>query len=162
MMRIRTAAATAAIVAGAAFLVGGPYLAYRGFDAKAQVRDALVAEQIVTPKDASIPNARVDDAATAVAQAEVIDKHAKAITEGKTYAELDREDPRRAVAFQASALRTSLMASALAWNIANLLIGLGVLVGVLGLVLVLVGVAIRKPEQLVLTANAEFKEPVTV
>ena len=163
MTRIRNIASVITLGAAAAFFVAGPYMAYRGVDAKNQVRAELRAENITTPADASIPNARVQDDKTALAQAEVIEKHALAITKGKTYAEMDRTDPARATAFQASALRTSLMASVLAWNVANLVIGLGALVFVLGLVLLGVGLVIRKPEQVLLTtANDVRKKVVTV
>jgi hypothetical protein len=159
MIRIRTAAATVAIVAGAAFLIGGPYMVYRGFDARGQVRAELRAENITTPADASRPNVRVQDGPTAQVQADVIEKHALASTGGKRFAEMDREDPNRAVAFQASALRSALLSSVLAWNVANLVIGLGLLVVALGGVSVLVGFAIRKPQEILLTANADLKEP---
>ena len=161
MTRIRSIAGVVTLGAAAAFLVAGPYMAYRGFDAKDQVRTELRAEQIVTPDDASIPNARVQDADTAMAQADIIQKHALEATGGKTYAQMERTDPNRAVAFQASALRTSLMASALAWHVADLVIGLGALVFVLGLVLLGVGLVVRKPETVVLT-TVEEREAVSV
>ena len=162
IIRIRTTAAAVAIVAGAGFLVAGPYLGYRGFDARAQVRAELLAENITTPADASIPNVRVQDARTALAQADVIEKHTMKATGGRTYAELDREDPARQVAYQGATLRTALLSSVLAWNVANLVIGLGALVFALGAVSLLVGLALRQPQQLVLAAPAERKEAVTV
>jgi hypothetical protein len=160
MMRIRTIAASAAIVAGGTFLVAGPYMVYRGFDARAQVRAELKAENITTPADASRPNVRVVDGPTAIVQAEVIQKHALKATGGKTFAEMERTDPNRQVAWQASTLRTALLASALAWNVANLVIGLGVLVFALGAVALLVGLAIRKPEQILLTTSEGLREPI--
>ncbi len=51
---------------------------------------------------------------SAYAQAQIIDKHALALTEGKTYAELGREDPLREVAMSASFLRASLFTSVVA------------------------------------------------
>ena len=162
IIRIRTTAAAVAIVAGAGFLVAGPYMVYRGFDARAQVRAELRAENITTPADASIPNVRVEDARTALAQAEVIQKHTLKATGGKTYAELDREDPVRQVAYQGATLRTALLSSVLAWNVANLVIGLGALVFVLGAVALLVGLALRQPQQLVLAAPAARKEDIRV
>jgi len=161
MTRIRNIAAIVTLGAAAAFTVAGPYMVYRGLDAKDQVRTELLAERITTPDDASIPNARVDDPATAISQAEVIQKHALESTKGKTYSEMERTDPARAVAFQASALRTSLYASALAWNVANLVIGLGVFVFALGLVLLTVGLVVRKPET-VLLATVHEREAVGV
>lgn len=161
MTRIRTIAATVTLGAAAAFFVAGPYMVYRGVDARNQVAAELRAENIVTPEDASRPNVRVEDGPTAVVQAEIIEKHALEATGGKTYAQLDREDPRRAVALSGANLRAALMSSALAWETANLVIGLGALVFGLGLVFLPIGLVIRKPEQLVLTTAPEaLREPV--
>jgi len=161
MTRIRNIAAIVTIGAAAAFTVAGPYMVYRGVDARDMVRTELRAERITTPDDATKPGIRVQDGPSAVVQAEVIQKHALAASGGKTYAEMDRTDPARQTAFQASTLRTALLSSALAWNVANLVIGLGVLVFVLGLVLLAVGFVIRRPEQLLLTALPE-RESATV
>jgi hypothetical protein len=163
MTRIRTIAATVTIGAAAAFFVAGPYMVYRGFDARAEVTAQLEAEHITTPDDASRPNVAVVDGPTAMVQADVIQHHALEATGGKAYAQLDREDPARATAFQASALRGALMSSALAWEVANLVIGLGVLVFGLGVVLLAVGLVVRKPEEvLISTAPAGSREALTV
>jgi hypothetical protein len=162
MTRIRTLAATITLGAAAAFFVAGPYMVYRGVDARHEVTAQLKAEHIVTPDDASRPNVAVVDGPTAMVQADIINKHALETTKGKAYAQLDREDPARATAFQASALRGALMSSALAWEVANLVIGLGVLVFALGLVCLTVGLVIRKPETvLIATAPENLREPVT-
>jgi len=147
------------IVVGLGFLAGGVYATVRGFDAKDQVRAELLAQNITTPEDAAIPNARVDDAATANAMAEIIGVHAAEATGGQTYAEMGRflaadggdtsdealalkddegnpvPNPLRNVAFQASSLQTSLHTSHMAFNVADLVIGLGVFIAVLGLVI---------------------------
>lgn len=164
MTRIRTLAATVTLGAAAAFLVAGPYLAYRGVDARNEVAAQLEAEHITTPEDASRPNTPVVDGPTAIVQAEIIQQHAMEATGGKTYAQLDREDPLRQVAFNASSLRAALYSSALAWEVANLVIGLGALVSGLGIVLLAVGLVIRKPEEQVLLAPAPetVRESVTV
>ena len=162
MTRIRTIAATVTLGAAAAFFVAGPYMVYRGVDARNQVAAELRAENITTPEDASRPNVRVEDGPTAVVQAEIIKKHALEATGGKTYAEMDREDPLRQVALSGANLRAALMSSALAWETANLVIGLGALVFGLGFVFLPIGLVIRKPEQLVIAAPAASKEVVTV
>ena len=131
------------ILLGIVFVVAGSYTTYRGFEAKAMVRDELLAQRITTPDDASIPGVPVRDAATAKSMADIIDTHAQKATGGKTYSELDREDPNRAVAFQASALRTSLYTSVMAFNLADLVIGLGLMIGVLGVAIGGVGVALE-------------------
>ena len=53
--------------------------------------------------------------------------HALEATGGKTYAELDREDPLRAVAQSASFLRASLFTSVVAFGVAAFAMGMGVL-----------------------------------
>ena len=69
---------------------------------------------------------------TAYAQAEIINKHALESTGGKTYAELDREDPLRQTAMTASFLRASLFTSVVAYGVAAMAIGLGVVNILLG------------------------------
>ena len=131
------------ILLGIVFVVAGSYTAYRGVEAQDLVRQELLAQRITTPEDASIPNAPVQDAATARSMADIIDAHAQKATGGKTYSELDREDPARATAFQASALRTSLYTSVMAFNLADLVIALGLMIGVLGVAIGGVGVALE-------------------
>jgi hypothetical protein len=156
------------IVVGLAFVGGGGYTIYRGLDARDQVRDELIAQNITTPEDATIPNARVDDVQTARSMANIIDVHARESSDGLTYAELGRfmaangdvagtsneadallDDSGKPVpnglrnsAFQASALRTSLYTSVMAFEVSNLVLGIGVLLLVLGIAVSGVGIAL--------------------
>ena len=154
------------VVLGVVLMFAGGYTAFRGFEAKDMVRDELIAQRITTPEDASIPNARVDSAATAKSMADIIGKHADESTGGKTYAELGRflavgggdtnddkaalkgadgkpvANPIRNVAFQASALRTSLYTSVMAFNVADLVVGLAAMMAALGIAVGGVGVAL--------------------
>lgn len=115
-------------------LVGtGAVLIWQGLDAKGQVREALVAEQIVTPDDAAIPGVPVDSAATAKAQADIIQAHVLETTGGETWATLDRDDPLRETYLSAVTLRTSLMSAYMAFKLADLVTGLGALFLALGL-----------------------------
>ena len=156
----------ALMVLGLVFVGAGIYTANRGFDARDQVRDELIAQRITTPEDASIPNARVDSPATAKSMADIIGKHADESTGGKTYAEMGRflakgggdtsdeakamvgadgkpvANPLRNVAFQASALRTSLYTSVMAFNVADLVVGLAAMMAALGIAVGGVGVAL--------------------
>jgi hypothetical protein len=132
----------ALMVLGLVFVGAGIYTVNRGFDARDQVRDELVAQKITTPEDASIPNVEVTNAKTAIAMADIIEEHAMKSTGGKTYSELDREDPKRQVAFNASTLRTSLYTSAMAFNVADLVVGIGALLLALGVAIGGVGVAL--------------------
>lgn len=156
----------ALMVMGLVFLGAGVYTVNRGFDAKDQVRAELLAQNITTPGDASIPNTRVDDVATARSMADIIEVHALESTDGRTFSEMgrflavdggDTNDPELAVkgaddrpvanplrntAFQASSLRTSLYTSVMAFEVGNLVIGLGAMVSVLGLAVGGMGVAL--------------------
>ena len=62
----------------------------------------------------------------AYAQADVINKHAMEGSGGKTYAELDRDDPARATVMNASFLRASLFTSVVAFGVAFMAAALGV------------------------------------
>ena len=154
------------MIVGLAFLIGGGYTAYRGWDAKSQVQDELLAQNIVTTPDASIPNVKVKDAATAQSMADIIEHHMLEATGGQTYAEMDRylaadggttsddtaalldgggnpvPNPLRNVAFQAVSLRTSLYTSIMAFNVSDLVMGLGLMIAVVGLAIGGVGVAL--------------------
>jgi hypothetical protein len=152
---------------GLVFVAAGVFTASRGYDARKQVRSELLAQNITTTPDASIPNVRVQDAATAKSMAEIIDHHSREATGGKTYAEMGRflaadgkgdtsdealalkdssgqpvANPLRNVAFQATALRTSLYTSVMAFNVADLVIGLGLMIVVLGLAIGGIGFAL--------------------
>jgi hypothetical protein len=132
----------ALMILGLVFVGAGIYTVNRGFDARDQVRNELIAQKITTPEDASIPNVKVTNAKTAIAMADIIEEHAMKSTGGRTYSELDRQDPNRQVAFNASALRTSLYTSAMAFNVADLVVGIGALLLALGVAIGGVGVAL--------------------
>ncbi len=156
----------ALVIVGLVFIGGGIYTMVQGFNAKAEVRAQLVSQNITTTEDAEIPNALVDDAATAHAMANIIGVHALEATGGKTYAEMGRflaadgsdtsdeaaalkdsegnpvPNPLRNVAFQASALQSMLHTSHMAFNVADLVIGLGALIVVLGLAVGGIGVVL--------------------
>jgi hypothetical protein len=115
-------------------LVGaGAIMIFQGLDARSQVRESLLAERITTPDDATIPGVPVDSAATAMAQAEIIQEHTLAATEGRTWADMDRDDPQRPFYLSAVSLRTSLMSAYMAFKLSDLVMGLGALFLVVGL-----------------------------
>lgn len=100
------------------------------------VSSHLAAERITVSEDAASQAGQpVNGPLQAWAEAEVIQKHALEATGGKTYAELDREDPLRETAMTASFLRASLFTSLVAYGVAALAAGVG-------LVLVLIAVAL--------------------
>lgn len=122
----------APMVLGLVFIGGGIYLVVQGESAKDEVRDSIVSENIITSEDASIPNVLVDNAAKAKAEADVIEVHYLEITGGKTYADLDRDDPNRETAFRAVQLRTSLNLAVMGFKVSDLVIGMGVFMIVVG------------------------------
>ena len=122
-----------AIVFGIALLASGAVMVRQARMAHTDVRDALAGERIVTSEKADIPLAPVTNAATAKAQADVIQSDVLAITGGKTYAELDRSDPARTTYLNAVTLRSALMESYLAFKVADLVLGIGLIIVMLGL-----------------------------
>lgn len=115
-------------------LIGaGAVMLIQGLEARRDVRAALVSEQIVTADDAAIPGVAVDSAATARAQADIIAEHALNLTDGRTFAQMERDDPLRPTYLQAVTLRTSLMTAYMAYKLADLVIGLGALFLLLGI-----------------------------
>jgi hypothetical protein len=131
------ARAKAAGVLAVLIMVIGGLLAAAGAATWFAVQYNLAQEQITVADDSPMfAGEPVDGPLTAYAQAEIIEKHALEATGGKTYAELDREDPLRDVAMTASFLRASLFTSVVAFGVALLSMGLGV-------ALILTGAALR-------------------
>ena len=141
-MNVKKLFPLALIVLGVVFVGAGAYTVYRGFDARNQVESELLAQNIVTPGDASIPNAQVRDIPTAQSMADIIQVHAMESTGGLTYAEMDRDDPARQTALNAANLRTSLYTSIMAFEVGTLVIGLGLMIVVMGLAVGGLGVAL--------------------
>ncbi|MBK6762354.1 MAG: aromatic ring-opening dioxygenase LigA [Micrococcales bacterium] len=120
-------------VVGILVLVAGIIMIVAGAVTWASVSSHLKNERITVSEDAaSQAGKQVAGPLTAYAEAEVIQKHALEATGGKTYAELDREDPLREVAMTGSFLRASLFSSVIAFGVAAMAIGLGVVNVLLG------------------------------
>ena len=123
--------AIAVIVAGVIMIVAGAFTWF-------VVQDQLADEKITVSDDAErFTGDPVDGPLTAYAEANVIEKHALEASGGLTYAELDREDPVRETVMTASFLRASLFTSIVAFGVALMAAGLG-------LVLILIGIALLK------------------
>jgi 4'-phosphopantetheinyl transferase EntD len=71
----------------------------------------------------------------AYCEADIIAHHALEATGGKTYAELDREDPLRPVAMNGSFLRASLFTSVVAFGVSFMAIGIGIVFILIGMAL---------------------------
>ena len=109
-------------------IAAGILLIVAGIATWVTVRGQLVAENITIPDDASMYQGNtVNGPLDAFVQADIINKHALEGSGGKTYAELDREDPARASVMNASFLRTSLFSSVIAFGVAAFAMGLGLL-----------------------------------
>jgi hypothetical protein len=90
------------------------------------VHDELASENITVAEDADfLAGDAVDGPFSAYAEAQIIGQHAEESTGGLTYAELDREDPLRDVAMNASFLRASLFTSVVAFGVAAMAMGVG-------------------------------------
>ena len=140
-----------AIVLGAILVVAGAFMVVQGRMAHNDVRDTLADERIITSQNAEIPLKPVTGAAEAKAQADVIREDALRITGGKTYAELEQNDPKRQTYLTSVTLRTALMQSYMAFKVADLVSGVGLIVAALGVSLIALGaylglVIVRPPE----------------
>jgi hypothetical protein len=78
------------IIVGIAFAIAGLVTAGTGVYIRSFVGQQLASQNIVTPEDASIPNAPVTDIATALSMANIIQHHAAGSSNGLTYAQMGR------------------------------------------------------------------------
>jgi hypothetical protein len=78
------------IAVGIAFALAGVVAAGAGIYIRSFVGQQLEAQQIVTPDDASIPNAPVTGIATALSMADIIQHHAADSSNGLSYAQMGR------------------------------------------------------------------------
>jgi predicted phage tail protein len=115
------------VVAGAVMLIAGAATWMT-------VQSSLADERITVSEDSPrFANDAVDGPLTAYQEAQMIEQHYLESTEGKTYAELDREDPLRETAMNASFLRASLFTSVVSFGVAAMAAGLGLLLILVGL-----------------------------
>jgi hypothetical protein len=118
-------------------IVGGAILMVAGAITYVVVQQTLSDENITVSEDAdNFAGDKVEGPFTAYAEAEVINDHALEETDGLTYAELDRDDPRRDTVMTASFLRASLFTSVVSFGVAALAMGLGVVFILVGWALV--------------------------
>lgn len=123
---MRKVASIASIALGVVLIVGG-------IGTWIMVSSMLSEQRITTPDDACLPGREVSGPFTAYCQAVIIQEHALDSTGGATYAELDREDPLRDVAMNASFLQASLFTSVLAFGVSAMAIAMGILFVLIGL-----------------------------
>jgi hypothetical protein len=130
---MRKTASVASIVLGVLMVIGG-------IATWIVVASTLSDQNIVTSDDACLPGRSVADPFTAYCEAKVIETHTLEATGGLTYAELDREDPLRETAATSSFLQSSLFTSVVAFGVAAMAVGMG-------LIFILIGLGIRDVSQ---------------
>lgn len=129
---MRKIASLTAIIVGVLMIVAG-------IATWVVVSTTLADQKITVSDDASCAAGDdVNGPISAYCQAKIIDHHAREATGGKTYAELAQDDPKRETAMTASFLQASLFTSVVAFGVALMAIGVG-------LVLALIGFALRAP-----------------
>lgn len=125
-------------------IAGGVILSVAGAATWVVVTNQLSDENIVVAEDAdNFAGEDVDGPLTAYAEAEVINKHALEDTDGQTYAQLERDDPRRDQVMTASFLRASLFTSVVSFGVAAFAFGLGLLLIVVGWALLRINRSLR-------------------
>jgi len=156
------------IVIGIIFGIAGVAAAGAGIYVNGFVVEQLANQNVTTPSDASIPNVPVNDMATALSMADIIQHHASLSGGGLTYAQMGRfavadGDPAgtniadealldgagnpvanqaRNTQLTAAGLVTSLSLSAMAMGLSYGVIALGLGFGVLGIVIAGLGYAL--------------------
>jgi hypothetical protein len=124
-------------IAAVTAVVVGIIMAVAGVVTWVVVGNTLADQKIVVSQDADcLAGDDVNGPFSAYCQAMVINKHTLAITGGKTYAELAKDDPNRATAMNSAFLQASLFTSVVAYGVALMAFGVGI-------VLALIGFAIR-------------------
>jgi hypothetical protein len=125
------------IIAGIVLIVTGVFTWFN-------VSNQLADQNITVADDAeNFAGEPVDGPLTAYEQATVINRHSLEATGGKTYAELDREDPARLTALTASFLQASLFTSVVAFGVALMAAGIGLVLILLGWALLVLNGADR-------------------
>jgi len=154
------------LIVGIGLIALGAYCYNAARDGQQLVRSSLAERHITTPADASIPNATIDGAATAMAMSEWIDGTMDKLTDGRAYQEIPaylmadgtetndlsqaardefgqpKANPIRQIAFEASTGQTGLGMSIIAIKVGDMAVGLGAVMAVLGLGLVVGALAL--------------------
>jgi hypothetical protein len=124
-------------VLGLLVIIAGAVLIVAGVVTYIVVSKTLGDQHITVSSDAAhFGGQHVTQPWQAYAQANVIGKHASEIAGGKTYAELPQNDPNRQTVMTASFLQASLFTSVVAFGVAVMAAGIGI-------VCVLIGVALH-------------------
>lgn len=132
-MLIKKLASIGSIVLGILLILGG-------LGTWILVSSTLRDQKITVADDGCLAGRTVAGPFTAYCQAKVIEKHTLESTDGLTYAELEREDPRRETALTSSFLQSSLFTSVVSFGVAAMAAAIGIL-------FILIGLGIRDVEK---------------
>ncbi|WP_051639734.1 hypothetical protein [Cellulomonas sp. URHE0023] len=128
-------------VIGLITLILGIIFIVAGIGTWVAIANNLAAENITVSDDAkAFGGELVDTPWEAWFQADIINHHALEATGGKTYAELGQDDPVRQTAMTASFLRASLFTSVVAFGVALMAVGIGVVFALIGWALRRIGI----------------------
>ena len=135
-MQLRTfskIAVTLAMVLGIGMVALGVIFISMGYDARSDIREALLKEKVITGGDSAIPGVLVEDVETAKAQQDYIEEH----TFGRfgPYSGMERDDPNRDVYIKGLTLRNALNLAVVGFGVTDLAIGVGWITVVLGLMI---------------------------
>jgi hypothetical protein len=120
-------------VVGILVIIAGIILVVAGAVTYGVVASTLADQKITVSEDADhFAGNEVNTPWEAYAQANIINTHAADIAGGKTYAELPKDDPNRATVMNASFLQASLFTSVVAFGVAALVVGLGIVLLLIG------------------------------
>jgi len=142
------------LVLGVVLLVSGVFMVISGMNTRSDVKDGVTDERLVVPdpqvlltypgarapEGVEVPEVLIDTADEAHAQAQVIRTHVLELTDGKTYGEMDRDDPNRDLYLNALTLQSALHQAHISFEITRLVTGLGAIVIVLGVGTLVLGV----------------------
>ena len=116
----------ASAVVGLTLMAAGLFFVVAGLDTRAEIRQQLSDEQVITSEDARIPGVLVKDAKTAKAQADAIKGHT--LGTWGPFSELPGDDPRRVAFIDGVALRTALNLAVMGEGITDMAIGAGIII----------------------------------
>ena len=126
---------------GLLVIIAGAVMAVAGVVTWVVIQNTLADEQITVSEDANyFAGDEVRGPFTAASEAQTIEKHALEASGGQTYAQLPQDDPNRQTVMTASFLRASLFTSVVSFGVAAMAAGLGI-------VLILIGIALRRLAQ---------------
>ncbi|MBI4157296.1 hypothetical protein HY502_00400 [Candidatus Woesebacteria bacterium] len=144
----------ATVALGLGFLLGGLFTFSQGRHTRGELIEDLLAERLNVadpctvltyegaraPEGVEIPKVDVDTAEEADCQARVIRTHTLALTDGKTYSELPRDDPGREFWFDSLTIQTPLHVAHVGLELTLFAMGVGVAFSGLGAYVLVIGV----------------------